>query len=257
MTYEFFNAWHLGDALFQCLYFHRVAPLFPKDDFVLYCPAEHHPQLADTVEHLPNVSLRPLEARTPEAIDCWIGAGAYWHNSPIRNDYLLFYIDWFNRISAQAKLPNPFKSKADFWFDYPALKKETPLSRPFDFLVVNAIPKSGQFVYDLNEMDALIGLLVQKGHSVVTTNPCKTPGVPCTLNHGINITGIGNISNFCTYHAMVSTGPSWPTFNVGNVVSVRLRVILLNYIKLDYSPTCHHFGYLQGATNFLVSQKLL
>ena len=30
MTYEFFNDWHLGDCLFQCLYFHRLAPKFPN-----------------------------------------------------------------------------------------------------------------------------------------------------------------------------------------------------------------------------------
>ena len=59
MTYEFFNDWHLGDCLFQCLYFHRLAPKFPNDEFVLRCRAEHHKQLAETVEHLPNVKLLP------------------------------------------------------------------------------------------------------------------------------------------------------------------------------------------------------
>lgn len=257
MTYEFFNEWHLGDALFQCLYFHRVAPKFPNDEFVLYCPPDHHHQIVESVEHLPNVRIESISKRTKQAIDCWIGRGAYWHHSPIRNDYLQFYIHWFDIMGKEAGLPNPFKSKQDFWFDYPALLKPTPLSRPFDFLVINAMPKSGQFHYDPNEMNSLVALLKEKGHSVVTTNPTGIPDVPNTMEHNITITGVGNISNFCTYHLMISTGPSWPTWNVHNVDKVRLRMILLNYIKLDYGPTCHHFGYVQGVANFLVAQKLL
>ena len=257
MTYEFFNEWHLGDALFQCLYFQKVAPQFPKDEFILYCREDHHPQLVEAIEHLPNVRLLGLDKRTPQAIDCWIGRGGYWHQHPMRVDYLRFYIAWFDLIGQEAGLPNPIQSIKDFWFDYPALKKETPLSRPFDFLVVNAIPKSGQFVYEPQEMENFIALIAERGHAVVTTNPCKTPGVPCTLEHGLTITGVGNVSNFCTYHLMVSTGPSWPTWNVHNVGKVRHRIILLNYVKLFYDDTCQHFGYLQGAANFLRAMKIL
>jgi hypothetical protein len=257
VNYEFFNAWHLGDALFQCLYFQRVAPLHREDQFTLYCQLEHIGQLAETVEHLPNVFIRPMESKTTNAIDCWIGAGGYWHSSQIRNDYLGFYIDWFRRISALVGLSSPFTSKADFWFDYPALLKETQLSAPYDFLVVNAAPKSGQFNFNPSDMERLIETLVQKGHKVISTNPSSVKGVPCTFDHGISITGIGNIARQCTYHLMVSTGPSWTTFNVGTADKTKLRLILLDYVKLDYSPTCHHFGHVQTARNFLIEQKLL
>lgn len=256
MTHAFFNLWHLGDCLFQCLYFQRVAPTRPEDQFVLYCQQEYHGQLSETVEHLPNVSLRPVQERTPEALDCWIGAGEFWHRHHFRSDYLLFYIDWFERISAQAGLDNPFRQKKDFWFDYPALSKPTPLSRHYDFLVVNSPPKSGQFQYRPEELAALVARLAWR-HSVVTTHPTGLPDVPATTDHNITITGVGNVSNQCDYHLMISTGPSWPTFNVLNVVTVRLRMILLNNIILDYGPTCHHFGHVLEAQNFLASRSLI
>jgi hypothetical protein len=255
MTYEFFNNWHIGDCLFQAIYFNRVAPLYPNDTFVLYC--NDIPQIIESVEHMPNVSLRPLAEKTASAINCWIGDGYYWHSSPLRGDHLAFYIHWFERISAKAGLTCPIRHKDEFWFDYPALHKTTPLSHHFDFLVVNAEPRSGQFRYSPGEMDELIAQLVKKGHSVVVTNPTTVPGVPCTLTHGISITGIGNVSNFCDRHIMISTGPSWPTFNVTNKNSVKLRLILLDSIKLDYGPSCQHFGYVQGARNYLATQNLI
>jgi len=256
MTYEFFNDWHLGDCLFQCLYFHRLAPKFPNDEFVLHCRDEHHKQLAETVEHLPNVKLLPNDPSKPRGINCWIGAGEHWHKHPNRNQMLPFWLEWFGIISKQAELPNPFKTITDLWWDFPSIDKPTPLSKPFDFLVVNAQPLSGQVNVNTSEMNALIGLLRDKGHSIVTTNP-SIPGVPNTFEQGISVSGIGNVSNFCTYHLMISTGPSWLTWNKSNVGKVKFRMILLDYIKLDYDATCHHFGYVQGAANFLVAQKLL
>ncbi len=255
MVYEFFNRWHLGDCLFQCLYLQRVAPLKPEDTFLFYC--QNHEQLYETIAHVPNVELVAMEPIPPSAIDCWIGAEAYWHKSPIRNNYLQFYLDWFEQISKRAKLPNPFKAKEDFWWDFPALNKPTALSRPFDFLVVNAPPKSGQFQYDPKELDDLIAAIVRKGHTVVATNPTSVPGVECTQTHGLTVTGIGNVSNFCTRHLMISTGPSWLTFNTTNRRFVKLRLILLNGITLDYDPTCVHFNYVQGAANYLKSQNLI
>jgi len=256
MTYEFFNDWHLGDGLFQCLYFHRLAPKFPNDEFIFYCRKEHHAQLAETIEHLPNARLGALEEKTPQAINCWIGRGQYWHTHPNRNQMLPFWLEWFGIISKEAGLPNPFKTVADLWWDFPSIDKPTTLSKPFDFLVVNAQPLSGQFNYNVSEMNSLIELLLEKGHTVITTNP-SIAGVPCTFEQGISISGIGNVSNFCKYHLMISTGPSWLTWNKTNAGKVKLRIVLLDYIKLDYDTTCHHFGYIQGAANFLVDQKLL
>jgi hypothetical protein len=256
MTYEFFNDWHLGDGLFQCLYFHRVAPQFPKDEFIFYCRDEHQKQLAETLEHLPNACVSPLKFKTPQAINCWMGRGEYWHKHPNRNAMLPFWLEWYGVLSRDAGLPNPFKTVDDLWWDFPSIDKPTPCSQPYDFLVVNAAPLSGQFHYNHGEMNALVGLLRDKGHTVITTNP-SLPDVPCTLDHGISVSGIGNVSNFCAYHLMVSTGPSWLTWNTRNVNRVKLRMILLDHIKLDYGPNCHHFGYIQGAANFLVAQKLL
>jgi hypothetical protein len=229
----------------------------PDQQFVLYCNRSYHLQLQETIEDFSNIKLSPIEERPWSAINSWIDVGKYYRNSPCRNDYLAFYLDWFNQMSITAGLPNLFHSKADLWFDYPALLKPTPLSRHFDFLVVNSVPKSDQFRFDEKEMNALISRLISKGYSVVVTNPCSVKGAICTQDYNISITGIGNISGYCDYHIMVSTGPSWSTFNVWNKNKVRLRAILLNDIVLDYSEKCNHFASITALAGFLTSNNLL
>lgn len=257
MTYEFFSDWHIGDCLLQCLYFQRVAPMCPQHSFIFYC--NHHDQLQETVEHLSNVALKPASERPPHAINAWIGEDRCYHNSPIRNDYLRFYIFWFEHISKKAGLYSPFKKPDDFIFDYPALLKPTPLSsQDFDFLVVNSAPKSCQYPYDEKEMDALIGMLVAKGYRVVVTQASKVPGVECTAAHGLTITGVGNVSMRCKYHICINTGPSWPTYNRWNAKTTRLRFVLHESIVLTYTAfDCHSFRYTDAVIAGLKAIHLL
>lgn len=255
MIREFFNEWHLGDCLLQCLYFHRVAPLLPEDSFVFFCG--YHDQLAEVVGHLPNVELRPIKDRPTTAYDTWIGRNQTYHNSPIKNDYLLFYLEWFKRMSATLRLPNPFMSKLDLWFDYPEVKRSTPKVREFDFLVVNSVPNSGQVQYSASELNALVSALVCVGHSVITTAPSHVAGASCTLDSRMTVTDIGRLSNSCSCHVMVSTGPSWTTFNVANMMTVNTRLLLLSTTYLDYVPRCHHFNYVADVRTLLKAQRLI
>ena len=124
-------------------------------------------------------------------------------------------------------LGSPFRHVTDLLFDYPALLD--PINGAgkceWDFLVVNSRPCSGQFMaYDRVEyMTPLIGKLLAKGYSVVTTQKTekddewsKAGRYACTVDHELSISAIGRLSLQCRHHVMVSTGPSWPTFNIWN-----------------------------------------
>lgn len=241
--------------MLHCRYLHRVAPLRPYDNFVFYCHDIYHRQLREVIEHLPNVELKPLAERTPEAINCWVG----WRN-PWMADYLRFTMAKFARISEETGLPNLFQSPDDLLFDYPALRRLNALSkRSFDFLIVNSRPESGQLdSYDEEEFEYLIALLSGKGHSVVTTKETRVTGVECTLAHGLSITGIGNLSMRCRNHICVNTSPSWPSYNLWNAETVDFRAVLHNQIELGFETfKVHSFDRVPALIEKLREIKLL
>ena len=65
--------------------------------------------------------------------------------------------------------------------------------------------------------------------------------------YGLSVTDIGKISQNCHTILMVSTGPSWPTFNIFNQESVKLRIILLDSERVNLSPNTIHCDSIRGA----------
>lgn len=51
----------------------------------------------------------------------------------------------------------------------------------------------------------------------------------------MSVTAIGHVSQHADLIVMISTGPSWPTFNVWNRDSVRRRIILIDEEKIGLS----------------------
>lgn len=253
-TYEFFNEWHLGDQIFDLFYLSRLAVLHPDDFYVYYCHVSD--QIRELVEDLDNIEIAPLANRTPAAIGSWIGTDRYWHTSPLRNDYPRFYLDWFNQLEARTGVRNPFSDTEQFWFDFASILKPVSPSRRFDVLLVNSRPDSGQFPYDPNQMRQLAELLAEQGLSVIATDHCGVRGVECTRDHRLSISGIANLSNRCRFHVMISTGPSWLTFNTTNRHLPIKRIVLLKTIRLGY-PDVIYCDDMPAAVKALVSEGIL
>jgi hypothetical protein len=238
MTFDFYNNFHLGDCLLQLFFMRKCAGPRTGDRFILYCHNQYHKQLQEMIEDTNNVALKPFNEKPAHAFNSWIAADEIWQHRIGKHghDHLDFLLEWFSLMAQKTGIgESPFKCKADLLFDYPALLKPTPLAgKEFDFLVVNAPALSGQFNFDHREMDDLIEKIAAR-HRVVVTTPTRVPGVECTMNHGISVTGIGNISINCPYQVIVSTGPSWPTFNTFGAKNVKLRVVLLSQTRLNHA----------------------
>ena len=56
----------------------------------------------------------------------------------------------------------------------------------------------------------------------------------------MTVTDIGALSRHCRFIIQVSTGPSWPTFNIFNPSTVELRAILLDNEKIEMTPNTVH-----------------
>ena len=139
-------------------------------------------------------------------------------------------------------------------FDYAALTAWA--YEPFDVLVVNSAPMSGQLpAFNIAEMNALVGSLAER-HKVITTAP--TPhAVVCTREQGMTVSQIGALSRFCKYIVTVSTGSSWPTFNAFNAESVQLRVVLIDKEEVKISPNTVNVNNVSGARHELLIAGIL
>lgn len=243
----------LGDQLIHLNYLRRVAALYPEKRFIHAAPAGLLPELLATVEDVSNIVLVPLQARSPESVDAWKNRKDGFYGHPKRDDWAAFHLEFFETLSADLGLENPIKQAADLLFDYPAIKRGP--REKYDFLVINSAPTSGQLLsFFADDFDLLIGSLVKKGYSVITTELSRL-GVPCTRPR--SVTQIGSLSLGCSYIVGVGTGPMWPTFNIWNTETVKLRLILLERERIFIAPNTQHATNVAQAMTILSGHGLL
>ena len=230
-----FCAYRLGDNLAHLHFLRGLAKSYPDTLFTHAAHLCYMDQLSEVVWDLPNLRLVPLEYRAAGSIDCWKNAGGFWETHLLKNNYGKFYLCFFNYLAELMGLESPFKEPCDLLFDYPAIRKERPISGPFDVLIINSKPLSNQWArYSDQDMTALIAHIARK-LSVITTQPCRLE-VPCTAGKNLTVTSIGTLSLSCKYIVGASTGPSWPTFNIWNKETVKRRVLLLDSEDVNIAP---------------------
>lgn len=254
MTIHTHCALRLGDNLAHLHLLRALAQHRTGYQFVHWAHRHYLPQLIEVVADLPNITLHDLRYQ-PKGIvshDAWKNAGGYWEQHPQRNDYAAFYLEFYEQFAARLGLHSPFSKADDLLFNYPALLDYK--SDPFDFLVVNSPPQSGQWMaYELEALDQLARDLFCQGHTVATTRPLR--GIPCTIPN--TVTGVGGISIQARHIIAVSTGPSWPTFNVWNVQTCALRIILIDRERIEIAPNTHHCKHVATARSILTDKGLL
>lgn len=252
-------ALRLGDNLAALQLVRKLAQAHPEDEFVHAANLGYmrqNSQLSEVVEDLRNVVIVDLAQKRPDSVDLWKGADDYWYYHKNKNDYVSFMLEFYERCSAKLGLPCPISTMTDLLFDYPAIKRDSFLSRRFDWLVVNSVPMSSQFTgYSQNDFEGVIEALCKR-YSVVTT--ADTKGKYGQISAAtLSSTQIGNLSMYCKYILMVSTGCSWPTFNVWAYHNVELRVILLDSERINLGNTCVHKKSVRDAHDFLIEQGFL
>jgi hypothetical protein len=286
-----YNQFHLGDNLIHLHFLRHLALKYPAHTFIHAVKEGALATLSDCIEDVKNVSLVGLEEmeRNPDRrwINSWKNAGCemgpdvpftpgFWDTHPRRNDFSGFYLELFGILSREMGLESSFEKPSDLWFDYPKIREGRNVAkilsdvsdgRPgestFDFLVVNSVPLSGQiraFRRDPDHLTPLIEELAQTYRVIVTHPVNRAPdGAPilCTQDYGLSLTDIGTLSLHCPYLLMVSTGPSWTTFNVWNRQTVKLRVILLDVEQLNLGGNTVQVSTRQAARTVLVEHGLL
>ncbi len=247
------NAYHLGDNLVHLNFLRKVALSNPDRQFVHTAQWQYLKQLKDVVVDVPNITLLPFDYLLPaDSIDAWRGAKQFWYSHPDRNDFVKFHVEaWFPYLADRMNVENPIKCAKDMLFDYPSIQESLPGDvAPFDVMIINSRPGSGQFQsYEEHSFLDIRKRLENRGWSVYMTN------VP--QQFGLSVTQIGHLSLLCHTIVMVSTGPSWPTFNVWNQESVKNRIILLEPERVNLSPNTMHCATVDEAAEVLKGSGLL
>lgn len=247
-----FNRYHLGDNLVHLHFLRKLAQKYPERDFAHLCIEQHLQQLRPLVADLPNLALEAFrDGNEQDSMDAWRGAGDFWYKHPRRLDFTAFHFDWFDHLAEKMGLENPIKSAEDLRFDYPALAWQKKGGDAVDYLLINSIPHSGQFRgFNSHDFDNLAGLLIARGHSVVTTAPTNS-GASCTHNGGtgLSITAIGSLSRSARVIVGVVTGPFWPCFNIWN--TDKRFILLLDDERVNIMPNVEHVRSCAEAEKFL------
>ncbi len=262
MTLATANAYHLGDNLLTLHFLRALSKAHPEKDFNHAAAASYLPQLAPLAADRPNLTLTALDAHSLwPRLDTWLGAGGWFYGQPDRHDFAAIYLRHFANLARSMGLPAPFTTARQLLFDYPAL---APRTRSYTgirgILVINSAPQSGQFPgFSHDGFDAIIARLHAAGHTVYTTAPSRTPDALCTLDLGASVTDIGRLS---TDHIDaiigVPTGPMWPTFNIWNADTIKLRLLLLAYERVELLPEhTVHANHLSLVPEILTAHGLL
>lgn len=255
------NGYHLGDNLVHLHFMRKVALANPNRQFLHAAQWQYLKQLADIVEDVPNLNLTDYNYLTPSSsIDAWRGAGGFWYNHPDRNDFVKFHVEyWFPYLANRMNVENPIKTGKDMLFDYPAIlrRNEGELYPHCDVLVINNAPGSGQFWgYNQYALADVAEKIHAKGFGVVVTDTYPDY-LPSTRRLGFNVTKIGHLSLHCHAILMVSTGPSWTTFNIWNQDTVVNRIILLDSERVYLAPHTMHCRTIDDAKEVLRESGLL
>jgi hypothetical protein len=258
------NAYHLGDNLVHLNFLRRVALANPDLTLIHHVQWQYINQLRDVVVDIPNIHLAEFNYHLPAgSIDAWRGADGFWYQHPDRNDFVKFHTEaWFPHLAARMGVGNPVTTREDMLFDYPALDDKDSQGQLFDVLIINSPPGSGQFLgYDEFALCNIANALATAGHDVVVTHlPLgwqRHHTIESTTYGNRTVTEIGRLSQHCHTILMVSTGPSWPTFNVLNKESVKNRFILLDTEFVDLAPNTHHCSSVSEAEKLLRDHRIL
>lgn len=261
------NAYHLGDNLVHLHFLRKVALDNPDRQFIHYADWRYLQtksmyRVTDIIEDVPNIKLEPIGYTLPsDAIDSWRGANGFWYSHPDRLDFVKFHVEaWFPHLCDRMNVRNPIRTGTDMLFDYPAIKQSIRWPVPFDVLVINSIPSSGQFSgYNENALADLASVLVARGNKVYLTQKLPPQYIQRSSmqDSEFSVSKAGYLSLYCHTILMVSTGPSWPTFNIWNQESVKNRIILLDSERVNLAPNTMHCSRIEEAEEILKGAGLL
>ncbi len=229
-----FQKFHHGDCMFTCVYLQSIIDFINNSPrkIYFYINRDYIKQMQEFISS-PNIILKPLEEKPDDAYDIWIGHHFNQENKGNFNEVLVLthnvFAEKFN-----------FPKMKEFTYEDPDLleryERLNDTCKNVDILIINSEPKSGQYVYNKNEWDALVRRLHRK-YKIVTT--LKVDNIPCTRDYDYSLKDIAAISTHAKYMICVNTGPIVACFNAYTLKNV-IRIFVFDINNRYSYPNVTH-----------------
>jgi len=243
-----YNSWHLGDHIFNFIFFHNIQRYLEENNITIsyFAQLEYHEQLKEFIPSS-NVILNGYYAEI--GIHLWLGAYSYKYlnNDLFFKPYNELHLDMYNIFLQE----NGFETKINSleYKDNDLLVRYDRLSEKYkniDVLVVNSDALSTQYHYDETEWKNYIEILNEK-YKIVTTK--KVEGINCTRDDNLTVKDIGALSTKVKVIIAVNTGVVPALLNTYTLSNVKKFYLFDNRVDCFHYPVYPIFEMKQKQTN--------
>jgi hypothetical protein len=153
------------------------------------------------------------------------------------------YLEFFQKLSYRIGVENPIETLEDTLMDDPNIlaSSHPEVSDDYDILLINSKGWSKQYTQPQENFDDFISEL-RGEYKIITTKEVKDKSIPCTLDYGLNLLEIGNISTKVKYVVAVATAPIVPCMNVWSMNTVKKWAILSNRSSYSYRDNIFRYS---------------
>ncbi len=244
--------YNFGDNATHLQYLRMLASKHPEIAFFHFTKKDYINDLKFYVSGLSNLFVLDLFYCPEFSLDVWKNADQFWFKHSKRLNFVEFYIDFFDKLSAKIGLENPIKHKEDFIFDGGLFLDRAKDFPDYDWFIMNSLPLSNQFKSGIAELDEFC-VKLSKRFSVITTR--KIRDIPCTTDYGMSMPDIAAQSINCGFHLMISTGPSWFVLNTINCERSKGIFLLLDHEEVIFSENMKVFRSVKEFEAFFINSK--
>jgi len=213
-----YNSSHLGDQIFNCILFYKIAPYLEQNDIQIHyaCYDKYHDQVAEFIM-TNKVKLLPYSDDIEKecGYHLWMGVkNGFQHNIhsdnfEIDTTLLAVHNEFLQKIDIPIHLDPPM-----MYTDPDLLVRADRLQRNYgnryqnvDILILNSQPISNQLDYDENAWAQYIIKMQQQYKVVCTTNlPNQPSDVVCTMDDKLTAKDIAALSTTVDYVVGVNSG---------------------------------------------------
>ena len=231
---DFHNFYHLGDSIYSLIFLNNI--IENNDvDINFYIKNNYLNELE--YHNYKNLKLLPrIKLVVNSGVDCWIQANNIWVEYYLKQrdngncNYYDEFLLYFNKdLANRNNLKHSFNKIEDVLYYHPDLDNRR--YDDYDFFIINSRGLSGQYRYNNSDFVRLANKLISYGFKVITTE--KIQGVDSTIEKGMTLKDIGNLSIGCKNVIAVHTAPITTALNKISINTVN-KWILLNDKNITY-----------------------
>jgi hypothetical protein len=233
---DVYSKGHLGDHIYIIYYFNSIKSYLENNGILInyYIFEEYHNQVKEFIQ-LKNITILNYKIKGLNVHNININYTYNYFYFAVENiikkrkriDFIVMYINYFNETSKKLKFnikleDFPINNDERLLIEYDRLNDKY---KNIDILIINSIPRSGQYNLQINKWNKYIKKL-NKYFKIVTTY--KIGNILCTLDDNLSVFKIGALSIHSKVAIAINTGPTASLFNKYTLNNIK-KIYLFDY----------------------------